>query len=97
MTKLIPTKLPTIRVESYERRKVTHAFGVTLRVTRLRQGMSQDLLSQRCELDRTYPSLMECGKRHPTLCMLLRLADGLGVMPQQLVTDTVSRLRKETP
>ena len=97
MTGLPAAKLPSICPGDYERKRVSHAFGETLRITRLRQGLSQDNLSDRSGLDRTYPSMLERGLRHPTLYMLLRLADGLGVMPQQLVTDTVARLRKEFP
>lgn len=97
MTKFTPTQLSQILLEDYQRTEVSRAFGETLRVTRLQQGVSQDNLSDRCGFDRTYPSLLERGKRHPTLCMLLRLAGGLGVMPQQLVTDTVARLRKKLP
>ena len=46
-----------------------------------------------CALDRTYPSLLERGKRHPTLHMILRLSQGLRVEPEWLVTETMRRLR----
>jgi transcriptional regulator with XRE-family HTH domain len=79
----------------YGRSQVARAFGATLRAARLQRGVSQDRLGVLCGFDRTYPSLMERGKRHPSLHMLLRLADALDSTPEQLVTDTVKRLRGE--
>jgi hypothetical protein len=80
----------------YENPEVAYAFGLTLLSARAAQGMSQDKLSAVCELDRSYPSLMERGLRGPSLAMLLRLANGLGVEPAWLVTETVARLRGKT-
>ena len=77
----------------YRRQDVARAFGMALRAVRDAQGISQDQLSQTCDMDRTYPSLLERGLRGPTVAMLLRLATALGVEPERLVTDTVLRLR----
>lgn len=76
----------------YRRQDVARAFGLTLRAARNAQGMSQDRLSELCDFDRTYPSLLERGLRTPTVTMLLRLAGALGVEPSQLIIDTVERL-----
>ncbi len=79
----------------YGKREIARAFGAVLRVARQERGISQDLLSEICDFDRTYPSLLERGLRGPTVEMLLRLADALDVEPTRLVADTVERLRKE--
>lgn len=79
----------------YGRKEVARAFGATLRAARLQRGVSQDELGVLCDLDRTYPSLLERGLRHPTRRMLLRLGDALGTAPERLVTDTVARLQPE--
>jgi len=76
----------------YPKRDVARAFGSVLRAVRNERGISQDKLSEICNFDRTYPSLLERGLRGPTLAMLLRLADALGVAPARLVLDTVARL-----
>ena len=55
----------------YERGRVARAFGIVLRITRRRQGLSQDRLSERSDHDRTYPSLLERGLRAPSLSMFL--------------------------
>jgi transcriptional regulator with XRE-family HTH domain len=80
-------------MSAYERQRVALAFGATLRSARRAQGISQDGLGALCALDRTYPSLLERGKRHPTLYMILRLAHGLRVEPEWLLTETKRRLR----
>lgn len=77
----------------YRKFDVARAFGLALRAARVERGISQDRLSEICDLDRTYPSLVERGLRCPTLTMLLRLADALAVEPSRLVTETVERLQ----
>ena len=77
----------------YRKRDVARAFGLALREARVQRGISQDRLSEICDVDRTYPSLVERGLRCPTLTMLLRLADDLAVEPSRLVTETVKRIR----
>jgi transcriptional regulator with XRE-family HTH domain len=70
---------------------VARAFGLALRAARVEWGISQDKLGEICDVDRTYPSLVERGLRCPTLATLLRLADALAAEPSQLVTETVKR------
>jgi transcriptional regulator with XRE-family HTH domain len=76
----------------YENREVARAFGAAMRAVRKERGMSQDKLSEICDFDRTYPSLLERGLRGPTVAMLLRLASALNVEPEHLVADTIARL-----
>ena len=76
----------------YRKRDVARAFGLTLRALRVEQGMSQSRLSEICDFDRTYASLVERGLRCPTLTVLLRLADALGINAARLITETVQRL-----
>ena len=79
----------------YRKRDVARAFGLALRAARVERGLSQDRLSEICDVDRTYPSLVERGLRCPTLAMLLRLADVLEIGPDRLVSDAVERLCRE--
>jgi transcriptional regulator with XRE-family HTH domain len=41
------------------RSRVALAFGETLRSERRRRGMSQEELAEACDMDRTYPSLLD--------------------------------------
>lgn len=60
-------------------------FGRVLRETRKRRGLSQQSLALETDLDRTYISLLERGKRQPSLRTLFVLAEALGTKASILV------------
>lgn len=47
-------------------------------------GWSQERLADECGFDRTYISMLERGKRNPSLINLLKLAKGLGISISKL-------------
>ena len=55
------------------------AFGARLRELRVGRGWSQEDFAHRAELDRTYVSGIERGRRNPTLEIIYLLAGTLGV------------------
>jgi len=55
------------------------AFGTVLREARHASGKSQEDLAFDAGLDRTYISLLELGKRSPTLDTLVPLCDALDI------------------
>jgi transcriptional regulator with XRE-family HTH domain len=61
------------------------AFGKILREVRLKSGLSQERLAFDSGHHRTYISLLERGRRSPTLTTLLRLAAALGVSGSEMV------------
>jgi len=69
------------------------AFGEVLRELRRARGMSQEALAEACGCDRTYPSLLERGLRTPTITLMFRLADAIGVAPSEVVARVYARLR----
>ncbi|MDH5134624.1 MULTISPECIES: helix-turn-helix transcriptional regulator [unclassified Microbacterium] len=60
------------------------ALGVRVRQLREALGLSQEAFAHRAELDRTYVSGIERGRRNPTLDVLYRLADALEVEVRDL-------------
>lgn len=52
-------------------------LGQAIKKQRENLGLSQEKLADRCGFDRTYISMLERGKRNPSLLNLIRLADGL--------------------
>lgn len=68
--------------------KEEEAFGLVLRNIRMEQLLSQEQLAHICELDRTYISLLERGKRNPTISTIFKLAFGLKIMPSKLINET---------
>jgi transcriptional regulator with XRE-family HTH domain len=69
---------------------IPQALGRVLRESRLKAGFSQEALALEAGVDRTFVSLLERGKRQPTLETLFRLAAVLGVSPATLVARTAS-------
>lgn len=70
-----------------DREQASSAFGKRLRELRDRQELSQDALARATDLHMTSIGRMERGGREPRLTTILRLADGLGVQPGELLND----------
>jgi transcriptional regulator with XRE-family HTH domain len=60
-------------------------FGNNLRKFREHMGISQEELSFRSNLDRSYISLLERGRRKPTINTVFALADQLNVTPSEMI------------
>jgi transcriptional regulator with XRE-family HTH domain len=58
--------------------------------------MSQEVFADKTGLDRTYISLLERGKRNPSLLTLLKLAEALDLSTSELVQLGESRARSRT-
>ena len=67
-------------------------FGDVIRELRRERGLSQEELGFESELHRTYVSLLERGKRIPTLVTLIQLATALKIPPSEIVRRVESRL-----
>jgi transcriptional regulator with XRE-family HTH domain len=63
------------------------AFGARVRELRVNQGWSQEDFAHRAKLDRTYVSGIERGVRNPTLDIIHRLAETLGVPAADLLIE----------
>src|SRR4051812_33242834 len=62
---------------TYQRIQSARAFGLALKAARLERGLSQEDLAERGDFDRTYPSMLEHGRRFPTFFVILQLARAL--------------------
>jgi transcriptional regulator with XRE-family HTH domain len=74
------------------RRRVAKEFGRVLRSLRNGTGKSQEDVAADAKMDRTYPSLLENGRRTPTLGILFNLARALDIKAELLVALTARRL-----
>jgi len=61
--------------------------GSNIRALRLQAGLSQDLLSEKAGIFRTYLSRVESGSANPTLLVLVALAQALDVHPGDLFQE----------
>jgi len=71
------------------------ALSVELKARRLELGWSQEDLAGASELDRPYISVMEVGKKQPTLSVLFRLAEALGLSFEELAARIERRYKRE--
>ena len=76
-------------------RKVTKNFGSTLKLFRQTANMSQEELSEKSELDRTYISMLERDLKSPTLQTILNICEALGVGVDIFMQQMVSKPSKE--
>lgn len=60
-------------------------FAENLKAARKRAGLSQEGLGDATELHRTEISLLERAERDPRLATIVKLANGLGVTPSDLL------------
>ncbi len=67
--------------------RVARAFGKALREYRLKKGLTQQDLADKCGLDISYVGGIERGQRNPTLGVIHGLASVLGVKVSELMKD----------
>jgi transcriptional regulator with XRE-family HTH domain len=66
---------------------VAMTFGNNLRYCRRRAKLSQEELGYLASLHRTEIGLLERGARVPRIDTLVKLAGGLSIAPEELLTD----------
>jgi len=66
-------------------RREGEVFGQQLRAMRLKRGLSQKTVAERCGSNYPYISELERGLKVPTLTMILRLASALECRVRDLV------------
>lgn len=72
-----------------------NALATVIKLRRRALGFSQEDLAGHCQLDRPYISLIEVGRKQPTLSVLLRLADGLQYSLSEFMGLVQDRYAKE--
>jgi transcriptional regulator with XRE-family HTH domain len=76
------------------------AFGKALKEFREGLGLSQERLGFESGCHRTYISLLERGKKSPSLGTIVRLASALGVLPSEIlrrIESNVTQAQGEGP
>jgi len=74
---------------------VPDMVGAELRAARRRAGLTQEALAFQAGVDRSYVSLLENDKKSPTLDMLFRLCDALGVKASRLIARVEKRRARD--
>jgi len=70
------------------------AFGKVLKEIRHEHSLSQEELGFESGYHRTYISLLERGKKSPSLNTVFQLATALGLLPSEILRRTEARVRQ---
>lgn len=70
------------------------AFGKVLKEIRNERSLSQEELGFESGYHRTYISLLERGRKSPSLNTIFQLVAALGVSPSEILRRTESRISK---
>lgn len=73
---------------------IEQAFGSEVRRARESLCKSQESLAFDADIHRTYISMIERGKKPPTLTVILRLAGALNIKASELVRRAESRFER---
>ena len=65
-------------------KQILAQFGQCLQNARTKRGLSQEKLAEAANLDRTYISLLERGKRNPSLLCIASLSRALDISLSEL-------------
>lgn len=60
-------------------------FGRRVRELRKERGLSQVALAAKVGIDRSYMGFLERGERNPSLDVITKIAESLGVTPDELL------------
>lgn len=63
---------------------IKEALGKRIKLLRNQMGISQEELADRAEIDRTYITSVECGKRNISIVNIDKIAKALGVTLSKL-------------
>lgn len=72
-------------------RKKLAGVGTTIRDFRQKAGLSQDDLADRMDVSAPYISMLESGRRYPSIEMLIRIAIALEVRPGAMLDRIAER------
>ena len=74
--------------------KLIDALAVEIKARRQELSLTQEDLAGRCDLDRPFISLIEVGKKQPTISVLYRLASALELSLAEFAGRVESRYRQ---
>ena len=73
------------------------ALGKRMRALRAKQGFSQEAFADHCGLHRTAMSLLERGKRVPSLRTLFTISSGFGISLSELLKGVDKGVTRKRP
>lgn len=65
-----------------------YRLGQLIRLKRENRGLTQTELASRCGVNRNYIGMLERGERNPSYLSLQKIAKGLGIPINELLTES---------
>lgn len=72
---------------------IEEAFGQVIRELRKANQLSQEKLADLSTLDRSFISLLESGKKQPSLITIFQLAKALNISPSQVLIHVEEKIQ----
>jgi transcriptional regulator with XRE-family HTH domain len=72
---------------------IEEAFGQVIRELRKANHFSQEKLADMSSLDRSFISLLESGKKQPSLITIFQLAKALGISPSKILANVEEKIQ----
>lgn len=76
-----------------ERDEILHQFGETIREIRQEKGIAQEKLAHLSDIDRTYMSAIERGLKNPSLKIIFKISEGLGINPSEILLALEEKIK----
>ncbi|MBE6161922.1 helix-turn-helix transcriptional regulator [Clostridium cochlearium] len=73
---------------------LSEALAIVLKKNRINYGLSQEELAYKCNLDRTYISLLERGKRNPTINVIFSISKNLELEASEFIKQVEYLIKK---
>jgi len=73
---------------------IEEAFGEVIRTLRKVNKISQEKLAEVSKLDRSFISLLECGRKQPSLITIFQLAKALNVSASKILSLVEKKIKK---
>ena len=73
---------------------IEEAFGEAIRELRKANQISQEKLAEVSNLDRSFISLLECGRKQPSLITIFQLAKALNLSASKILSLVEEKIKK---
>lgn len=73
---------------------IEEAFGEAIRELRKANQISQEKLAEVSNLDRSFISLLECGRKQPSLVTIFQLAKAFNLSASKILSLVEAKIKK---
>ena len=79
----------------YKRQDINEILGVVIKEFRQKNNISQEQMAEKSQIDRTYASALERGIKNPSLEVILKISEGIGVPAWKIIRIIEDKLDKK--